>query len=722
MKNLITVVALTGVLHAQQGENPPAPAPKQLPPALPDAQNEKANEVVVPAKLDPVTLGKLRVDGGLQEPAANGETIKRLYETFTGKRVIMSREALTKEISLVQNPPLTYAEAARILETTAMLEGLVFIPSSEPNEVKLVVAANGNKEGFPLVTNAADLPKADKVVTYVMSFDHISSEEALRVFNTLVRTFNPQGVITPVANTSTVLITENTALIRTLVKIKEEIDLPQELFTNSSVQLNHSDAEDVAEKVQTILDFSSGQNVAQSGGGQSGGNNRPTTARTGNNNQSGGNSRAQNNQRGAATESAVLLTSVGSTNRIYITGKPIEVRYAENLIADFDSPSQRKDYYRHKLHFLAVSEFLEIAGDAINRTTNRVGEEGGNLGGGGGGNNNNAGGGQNTGDNDLINEMDIASDQVQITAVFGRYTITDDLDFGVDFARTFQSTRGGSSGFALSNRTSSTVLIDPSTLTDAAALNAAPIGGLSIYGQIGNNFFPTLNAMKQLNKFKLTARPSIFTTNNKKAVLSSGQSIAVPTNTLSQNTTDATSVSQSTNIEFQDVLLKLEVVPLVNSDDEVTLNISFVNDTIVGSTTIDGNDIPTIGKEELVTTVTVPNNQTIVLGGLITERSEDNKTGVPILSQIPGIGRLFSSTSKDILREELVIFIQPRIVSREGDLARLQAFNRTKSKLTRDIQGEGVLPAKDKTVKSYPKAIPVDDPDPRKGRYRGYRR
>ena len=203
----------------------------------------------------------------------------------------------------------------------------------------------------------------------------------------------------------------------------------------------------------------------------------------------------------------------------------------------------------------------------------------------------------------------------------------------------------GDSGLAVRSATGFPILVDPSTIDSTTNLPTIA-AGLSIYGKIGSSFFPTLRALESTGKFKLLARPTIFTTNNKKAMISSGQSIAVPTNTLSQNTGTAGNVSQSTNIEFKNVLLKLEVIPLVNSKDEVTLQISFTNDNIIGSQIIDGNSVPTIGKEELLTTVTIPNGGTIALGGLITERSVNNKSGVPILSKIPGLRKLFSSTSK----------------------------------------------------------------------------
>lgn len=789
------MIALAGVLHAQQPADDAPPAPPAQPPAVeepaqpqppapgadgqegqlppaPAAPGQQPAKPGAPAADDNVNLADKLIEKDFQEPTLTGDMIAELYREFTGKRVILTRAAMGKEISFFQRAPITYAKAADLLEKTALLEGLVFVPSGE-NEVKLIVAERATGGGLEVYNGKFGLPEGDQVITYVMTFEHISPEEAMKVFQTVVKQLSPTGSMTLVTNSPTLVITENTAVLRSLIDLKNQIDVPQEVLRKKVIKLENGDAEDVAEKVQSILDFTSKFAVNVEGGG----NNVPAQGPSNNNN-----NRNSNNNRNANTgnESGILLMAMPRTNSIMINARPIDMTYAEGIIKDFDMPSSDQNYYKRKLQFIAVSEFLDIAKDAIQRTTNSVSDEGGGAGRTSGGSARNTqtsattqGGGENgttlsdsdrkeypeseligktqlIADNanntflvkgspqsmkiidDLINEMDVASEQVQITAIFGRYNLNGNLDFGVDFARTYQSTRGADSGFAIGNSTGYPVLIDPTTLTDAAAFNTAAVSGLSIYGKIGEHFMPTLRALESTGRFKVLARPTVFTTNNKKAILSSGQSVAVPTNTLSQSVGGiGDNVSQSTNIEFKDILLKLEVVPLVNSENEVTLRISFINDTIVGSVNIDGNDIPTIGKEELVTQVTVPNKGTVVLGGLITERNSLNVSGVPILSRIPGVGKLFSSTSKEDVREELVIFIQPRIVNGAKSLADLQEYNRTQSRLAEELVPEaGLLPELPSYERADSKEVVPTAPVQRQpvkevpgaSRYRGLRR
>jgi type II secretory pathway component GspD/PulD (secretin) len=160
----------------------------------------------------------------------------------------------------------------------------------------------------------------------------------------------------------------------------------------------------------------------------------------------------------------------------------------------------------------------------------------------------------------------------------------------------------------------------------------------------------------------------VFALNNKKAVITSGQLIPVPvmSTVFTGNVGNAGNVQ--TQIEYRDVVLKLEVVPLINHEGEVTLTIAQVNDTVVGTQRVEPNDIPIIGTEQLVTTVTVPDRNTIVLGGLISEETKRDRQGLPVVSRIPVLGKLFREDVDSKVRRELIIFIQPQVVTSEQQL------------------------------------------------------
>ena len=458
----------------------------------------------------------------------------------------------------------------------------------------------------------------------------------------------------------------------------------------------------------------------------------------------------------AGEDTPINIIAQPRTSRIFLMGRPVDILFVEGLIADFDAPSSKRNFLRKKLRYLPVTEFIPVAADALERTlegavgaggssrrstgttgrttgtssrrttgTNTTGRS--NLGTGGTGGGSRAQLAQQdiqtapesiligktllVGDNisnsivvngpphhieivqSLVDELDQPSEQVAITAVFARYDLGKDRSFGVDLGRLLT----GDSDFrgAFQNRNGVPSVIDPDTLLDFNSLLGAPgaaAGGLSAYAVIGDNFGVFVNALESNRNFTAISRPTIFTTNNGVARISSGSRIAVPTSTFQ----GGTQTGFSTNVEFRDIVLELEVRPLVNSDEEVTLEISLVRDNIGENRAIQGfGEVPDIDTDEISTRVTVPNRSTIVLGGLITESDTRTGSGVPFLSSIPILNKLLGVNSKDILREELVILIHPSILTDPSEVAQYQEAFDSDSKVApraRAAVQKGVLP------------------------------
>ncbi|MGZ5003820.1 MAG: type II secretion system protein GspD, partial [Chthoniobacterales bacterium] len=184
-------------------------------------------------------------------------------------------------------------------------------------------------------------------------------------------------------------------------------------------------------------------------------------------------------------------------------------------------------------------------------------------------------------------------------------------------------------------------------------------------------------------RFKTISRPTVFTSNNKKAIIASGTEIPVPVSTISTNNGSgivAGGIAQQSNIQFKKVALQLEVVPLINSEKEVSLDILQKVDSLTGdTTTVDGNAVPTIATRYIKTTVSAPNCSTIILGGLILDNKRLSKGGIPILSRIPLVGGLFRNTSNQKRRDELIVLMRPEVSLTKSDLQRLRQRNTEKT-------------------------------------------
>lgn len=292
----------------------------------------------------------------------------------------------------------------------------------------------------------------------------------------------------------------------------------------------------------------------------------------------------------------------------------------------------------------------------------------------------------------VLSILDQKPKQIYLATVIGELTLGKGLDLGVQYpgstklSISVQGNNGNintstSASSGVSTGTGNTIVnqngvdIVPGTTQAlnsafqlASTVGAPFLSGLSIYGIIGDSIDLYVKALQSTNNFRVISRPVIYTANNKKAVISSGQQVPVPETSLSSVGT-INQAATSTTVGYKDVVLKLEVIPLINSNNEVTLTIAQQNDNLRGNLTIADNTVPIVGTQELTTTVTVPNRHTVVLGGLITEEETVTRTGLPFLSSIPVIGYAFGQKSKQITRRELIIMIQPFIINSSADEA-----------------------------------------------------
>jgi type IV pilus assembly protein PilQ len=124
--------------------------------------------------------------------------------------------------------------------------------------------------------------------------------------------------------------------------------------------------------------------------------------------------------------------------------------------------------------------------------------------------------------------------------------------------------------------------------------------------------------------------------------------------------------SGATSVSFKDVKTMLTVTPLITPDNRLILDIAVqkerVGQLIVG---IGGGQIPSIDSSEVRTQVVVNDGQTVVLGGILETERRDTVKKVPLLGDIPILGYLFKSTTRTNNKDELLIFVTPKIL-REG--------------------------------------------------------
>jgi type II secretory pathway component GspD/PulD (secretin) len=282
----------------------------------------------------------------------------------------------------------------------------------------------------------------------------------------------------------------------------------------------------------------------------------------------------------------------------------------------------------------------------------------------------------------ILDQMDVQAPQVALSTVIGQLTLSNNEEFGVDYfakSKGFVGTSRNNTIFGTDNPAIPGVspaanILDPSNLINFSNIIQNVGNGTNIYVAAGNAFAAIVHLLESTNKFKIISRPTVFTSNNKKAIIASGQEVPVPVNTLSNAGTVGTVASVSSSIEYKQVVLQLEVVPLINSEKEVSLDILQKLDSLVpnGNVSISGNQVPTIDTKYIRTNVSAANGSTIILGGLIQEQKQKQYTGIPYISRIPLIGAAFRGTTTMKNRQELIILMCPQVTLTKLDQYRLR--------------------------------------------------
>ena len=654
-------------------------------------------------------------------------------------------------LSLTLNQPVTKEEAIRLIESTLLLNGYAFIAVDKKTVKVINTAGGKNprSEGVFVFTNEDELPEGEVIASYVLPLTHLAAADAVEIFNQFI-VLHPYGsmVAVPVANQ--VVITENSTLIRRLIEVKALVDQPAPEVRSEFVQLEQANADRVVELITQLLEkreegaggtagrAATGQPTQPPGvpaipGAQAA---APTTAATINAGSSG------DIQLIADTRTNRILIVTRPMNMDYIKKLIEEFDVAVDLSDPYEQPL---NYVAAADMLPILADMLQEEGQEGG--TGDTGGAGGptrvTTGGIGtgvtGGTGSTSGGISGSGElgsleepgeqqaaqsvivgktrliadnransilvigqpeardkvKAILDKLDKRPMQVYLATVIGQLRVVNDDQFAVNILQKYiggpqtgaASVSGGRS--LISAGTNGVTPLSPSaaTLAQMAQVASTALPGMQIATFIAGSIDLYIQALTLTARFRIASRPSVFTANNKKAVIFNGRKIAVPTSTVTSlgagGSAVTTTGSQQSNIQYQDVVLKIEVVPLINSAREITLQIIQTNDNIIpgANTNIGGGvTVPEIATQELTTTVIVPDRGTVLLGGLITQQDDKTVSGVPFLSTIPLMGTLFKSTTDTTRREELVVMIQPSVVMDNLEM-------REVSKTERDLTG-----------------------------------
>ncbi|UVC12614.1 type II secretion system secretin GspD (plasmid) [Rhizobium sp. TH2] len=251
-----------------------------------------------------------------------------------------------------------------------------------------------------------------------------------------------------------------------------------------------------------------------------------------------------------------------------------------------------------------------------------------------------------------LKKLDSTPVQVAINVTIAEVRLTEDLKYGVQYFLKSKQLGLGKDNGSLS-------LIDR-----AGNSIRKQTPGLNFVGGADANPDVIISALNVLTDVEILSSPSLVVIENQTATLQVGDEVPITTQ---QSQSVENSLAPVVNqVQFRETGIILNVTPRISQTDAVTMDIvQEISSVASGANTL----TPTISKRSIRTQISVNDQQTVVLGGLISANSQKSKSGVPLLMKLPLVGDMFANTAKTKGRNELIVLIRPVIIRDAQDAA-----------------------------------------------------
>ncbi|MFT6913733.1 MAG: general secretion pathway protein D [Motiliproteus sp.] len=511
------------------------------------------------------------------------------------------------------------------------------------NNILKVIPAQGAKlEGIEVQADDDALPSSsEKVVTRVVRVSNVDVNALVPILRPLVD--NKIGIIAPYPASNVILITDRESNVRRLLQIIIQVDKADSVDTEI-IKLHNASAQEMGQTLTRLM------------------NEQPKAP--------------------ASSKQMPMITADERSNSLLIRGDKSSRAYLKKVINKLDSEITTDTNTRVRyLKYAKATDLvpvLESIGSSITSTDS--GAEGkGPL--------------QNQASinikaheptnsivlsgtpslikqlDSVIYKLDIRRAQVHVEAIIVEMSETRAKELGVQWL--FGSKEGSSitpvAGTNFSTAGPGINSLGAAALSGSADLATLMSGveglslGLGRFKNAGFNFAALINALQSDTDSNILSTPSLMTMDNVEASILVGQEVPV--------ITGATAGDNNSNpfqtISRQEVGIKLKITPQVNDGSAVQLKIEQEVSSISGTVLA---DIVT-NKREIKTTVLIDDGATIVLGGLIDDDVQESSSKVPLLGDIPYLGRLFRSDSTKVVRRNLMVFIRPTIIRDQSAMA-----------------------------------------------------
>lgn len=554
------------------------------------------------------------------------EVVKYVADT-TGKTFIVD-PAVKGRIKVISSKEMNQEELYNLFLAVLDVHGFAAI---ESGDVTRIVSAK-EARSLPLEVKDHAIRGNDGMITQVIMLKNVSASKALPVLRPMVPQHAHMAAYDP---SNAIIITDTEANIARLQEVIDRIDRAA-VYTTELVHLKHAGAEDLV-RILTQLQ--------RQEAGKAGNDNSP------------------------------MLVADKRSNGVLISGDDLSRTKIKELIRRLDLPQQQSGNVQ--VIYLEYAEAKQVATVLSNVVKNISKMDKGEA-------------GTNTetsveADEDtnsllitadpatleslkaVIARLDIRRAQVLVEAIIVEILDDNSKSLGVQWL--FGTNNGTFGSSALPN--SAIGSIDTSAAEDIGGL----IGGLaSITGQTlgqvstggDTDFLVLINALQAQTDANILSTPSLLTSDNHTATINVGQNVPFVTGSFSNPNSGESNSNPFQTIQRENVGIMLEVTPHINEGNSVVLDIKQEVSSIAQNT-VSATDLIT-NKRTIETRVLASDGEVVVLGGLMKDDLQTGEQKVPLLGDIPLLGRLFRSTTTTVIKSNLMVFIRATVIRDDESL------------------------------------------------------
>lgn len=256
-----------------------------------------------------------------------------------------------------------------------------------------------------------------------------------------------------------------------------------------------------------------------------------------------------------------------------------------------------------------------------------------------------------------LESLDAPPRQVLLEATIAELTLKDDLKYGLEWYLKSRMNVDSNKG--------------DYTLSTLGKLGVGSGSGL-VYQFVSDTqkIQAILNAFAQENRINILSSPRLMVIDNQEASLQIGTDVPIITGETKTTTPETGTTIATQSVQYRSTGLIVKVKPNINTEGMLTLEIS-LESSEAQQNTVSAVSSPIILTRNLKTNVVAATQQTIILGGIMSENISDTETKIPLFGDIPLLGNLFKNTSKSKTKTELIIMIRPVIITTAEDAVKL---------------------------------------------------